>query len=247
MTTTDGDHETSGAFPLTRWELVADVNRVESSVRERATAELCRIYWYPLYAFVRRKGYSAPDAEDVTQELFARLIGKAALGAANKDRGKLRTYLLTAINRLLTEQWRRQKAQKRGGDVTILSIEAEEAEKRYANEPRTEESPETIFDRRWAYALLGEVEKRLEQDYRKRGKEDLFRALKSRLGNESDDAIPYAEIAEQLGMKPSNIKVQMHRLRERFRQFVRQEVKETVSQESDADEELQHLFAALRG
>lgn len=237
----------SDSFPLTRWDLVAEVNLGDSSVRERATAELCRIYWYPVYAFVRRKGHSPHDAEDVTQELFARLIGQKSFGMACREKGKLRTYLLTAATRLLTERWRRERADKRGGRAVILSIEAELAEGRYASEPQTTESPESVFDRRWAYALLGEVEKQLAEEYLRKGKGALFEHLKPGLSGQGGTELSYAEIAGLLEMSVANVKVQMLRLRGRFRDLVRQEVAGTVASEVDVDVELQHLLAALRG
>ena len=241
--------DSSGLFPHTRWTLISDV-RQESDLelKERALSELCRIYWYPIYVFLRKKGCSPEDSEDLTQELFARMLRNEAFAAADQDRGRLRTYLLTSASRLIAEQWRRDTAKKRGGQTIVLSIEAELSEEHYQNEPATEISPETLFDKRWALALLKEVELRLQKDYEKRGKGELFHALSPFLAGKSpkDDSVSYAEIARTLGMSVPALKLKMHRMREKFRETVREEIAATLTNSEDLEEEMQHLYAALR-
>ncbi|MEM7384878.1 MAG: sigma-70 family RNA polymerase sigma factor [Verrucomicrobiota bacterium] len=218
----------------------------DSVLRAEALEQLCRIYWYPIYGYVRRQGRNHQDAEDATQELFSRMIERDSFANIDRERGRLRSYLLASISRLLKEDWRKNMTQKRGGNATVLSIEAESGEGRYANEPRIDESPETLYDRQWAYALLGEVEKRLKADFREKGKSALFEALKPGLAGQSDNFQSYATIAASLGLEEGNVKMSMLRLRDQFRRLVREEVGSTVTTVAEVEEELQHLFAALR-
>lgn len=182
---------TGGLFPHTRWTLIANVQQEEDSdVKQRALAELCRIYWYPIYIFLRKKGKTKEDAEDLTQGLFARMLQHESFSAASQELGRLRSYLLKAASAMMAEDWRRATAQKRGGTDVLLSIEVEMAEKRFQNEPSTSISPEKLFDKNWALVLLKEVEERLREDYERRGKADLFEALRPYIAGKNSDTGP---------------------------------------------------------
>jgi RNA polymerase sigma factor (sigma-70 family) len=240
---------TGGLFPHTRWTLIANVQQEEDSdVKQRALAELCRIYWYPIYIFLRKKGKTKEDAEDLTQGLFARMLQHESFSAASQELGRLRSYLLKAASAMMAEDWRRATAQKRGGTDVLLSIEVEMAEKRFQNEPSTSISPEKLFDKNWALVLLKEVEERLREDYERRGKADLFEALRPYIAGKNSDTGPgsYTAIAATLGTTVAAVKAQMQRVREKFREFTREEVAATLSDQADVDAEMQHLYAALR-
>ncbi len=250
---TTSDAESSGnLFPHTRWTLIAGAGQLDNTeLKYRALSELCRIYWYPIYVVLRKRGSSPEDAEDLTQELFTRLLKNESFAAARKEKGKLRTYLLTSATRLVTEKWRRDSADKRGSGVALLSIDAAGAEDRFRTLTSSEITPERMFDKRWALALLKEVELRLEKDYEEQGKGALFDALKPFLagkpiGNDSDGG--YGAIAEALGTTVSALKMQMRRMRNKFRQTMREEIAATLTDASEelVDEEMQHLYAALR-
>lgn len=217
-----------------------------SDTRNGADAlnRLCKVYWYPLYVYVRRRGYSATDAQDLTQEFFARLLERRALAAADPARGRFRSFLLTAMNNFLIHEWEKARALKRGGGAEIHSLDLALAESRYDLEPADAATPDRIFDKQWALALLNQVLDRLEAESAAEGKADSFAVLKQTLagGRESQ---PYAELAAKLGLSEGAVKVAVHRLRLRYRSLVRAEIANTVARPEDVEEEMRHLFAAL--
>ena len=212
----------------------------------RALESLCQAYWYPLYAFVRRRGKRPEEAQDLTQEFFARVLEKDYLNTADRERGRFRTFLLTVFKRFLANEHQREQAQKRGGGQLLVSIDSADGERRLGLEPSYNWTPEQEFERRWAVTLLEQVLGRLQGDYAAKGKGDVFDHLKPYLTGE-DDLDSYGKIASDLGMTVGAVKVSVHRLRQRYRDLIRQEVASTVDNESDTDDELDQLLAAIRG
>jgi RNA polymerase sigma factor (sigma-70 family) len=233
-------------FVTTQWSVVLDAAGSDSTKAQTALEKLCRTYWYPLYAYVRRRGQSPQDAQDLTQAFFARLLDRNWVGDADRERGKFRTFLLTAMSRFLSDEWDKARAQKRGGDVVFIPVQLDAAETRYGHEPIDHSTPEQCYERRWALTLLDTVLQRLCDDYGSQGRSELFSYLKSSL-NGSRESQPYAELAAQLGMEEGAVKVAVHRLRKRYRQLLRAEIVQTLSATEDVDEELRHLFAVLSG
>jgi len=232
------------AFAPTRWTLVAAAGRRSSPGSQQALATLCETYWYPLYAYVRRRGHSPEDAQDLTQEFFARLLEKNSLRAADRDRGKFRSFLLAALNHFLAKEWRRAHAQKRGGGQLPIALDFDSGEIRYQCEPAHNLTPEKIYERRWAMTVLDRAIARLRAEYAKSGKSAQFERLKDFLSGGSDTA-PYASLAAALGLTEGAVKVAVHRLRRRCRELVRAEIAETVASPGAVEEELRHLFEAL--
>jgi RNA polymerase sigma-70 factor (ECF subfamily) len=237
----------------TRWTLVFDAARTGTPQSRRALEALCGQYWYPLYAFVRQQGYGADDAGDLTQEFFLRLLARNDFAAADPSRGRFRSYLLGALRHFLSDQRDRRAALKRGGDrptspVGPAGLEGcadwPGAERRYAAEPAHDLTPQALFDRRWAMALLGEVLRLLKAEMQGQGRGDLFQALKESIGG-GDDGRPYRELAASMGMSEGAVKVAVHRLRRRYRELLRQQIARTVADPEEVDDEIRDLFAAL--
>ena len=208
----------------------------------QALEELCRAYWYPLYAFVRRQGHQSHDAQDLTQEFFTRLIAKHWLEGLEPGRGKFRAWLLAAMKHFLCNEWDRAHAAKRGGGQMLLSIDEATAESRYLREPAAVDNPELLYDRRWALTLLERVMARLREEFSGAGKSELFDVIKGTL---TGDAPSHAEIASRLDTTEGAVKVAVHRLRERYRAAIREEIAETVAGAAEIEEELRHLLAVL--
>jgi RNA polymerase sigma-70 factor (ECF subfamily) len=233
-------------FTTTHWSLV-QAARADEAGRTRARLaleELCRAYWYPLYAFVRFSGHSADDAQDLTQSFFARIIEKGGFAAADPERGRFRSYLLGAMKHFLANEWHRARAQKRGGGAGFLELDALDPEARYALEPAGESDPDAGFDREWAREAIARAMKRLRTEMDARGKGELFAALR---GSLTGDEPPRKETAARLEMTEGALKTAVHRLRQRFGDLLRGEIAETVVDPSDVDAEMRHLLAALRG
>lgn len=220
-------------FAATRWTVVLTAGKGQS----RALEELCRTYWYPLYAYVRRRGYEPHDAEDLTQEFFARLLAKNYLADVRREKGKFRSFLLAALKHFLANEWDKARAQKRGGGQTFVSLDAET---RYLREPTDELSAEKLLDRQWALALLDHVLARLEAETDAKK----FAAFKPFL-TAGKGAISYVEVAGQLGATEGAVKVGVHRLRQRYRRLLREEIAHTVARPAEIEEEMRCLFAAL--
>ncbi len=208
-----------------------------------ALAVLCDTYWYPLYAEARRRGLGPDDARDRVQGFFARLLEKDGLAVADQTRGRFRSFLLAAFGNFLANEWDRQRARKRGGGRLIVPLDQAAGETLLAHEPEDRETPERIFDRRWALDLIDRALDRLREEYLRAGKPELFDLLKPGLAG--DRGTSYAEVARTLGMSEGAVKTAVHRLRARCADLIRAEVAETVSGPAEIDDELAHLFAAL--
>ena len=231
-------------FATTRWSLVVAAAPLPSADSQGALAALCEAYWYPLYAFVRRRGHPAHEAQDLTQAFFAELLEKKRLQLADQDRGKFRSFLLGSLSHFLANRWREAQAQKRGGTIRVLSLDFESAEARYGLEPVDMMTPERVFERRWAMTVLDSALRRLRGEYEQSGKLPLFEQLKTHVGGEVG-ASRYREIADQLEMSEGAVKVAAHRLRRRCRQLLRDEIAQTVTDKDNVDDELRYLFAAI--
>ena len=218
----------------------------KSEQSKEAMEKLCRVYWYPLYAYVRRKGYGSEEAQDLTQEFFARLLARNYLSVADRKKGKFRSFLLGSLEKFLAREWTKAHAQKRGGGRTLLSLDETDAENRYLLEPVDTLTADKIFARRWATTLLDQAMSRLRDECVAHKKEALFREAEGLLSGEKGEA-PYADIATTLNMSEGAVKVAVHRLRQRYGELVRAEIAQTVTNQHEADEELSYLFAVLRG
>jgi RNA polymerase sigma-70 factor (ECF subfamily) len=230
-------------FHTTRWSLVARAGSGSQQARD-ALETLCEGYWYPLYAFARRRGLDHHAAQDAVQAFFARLIEKQDLAAADRARGRFRSFLLAALSHFLANEWDRQRAQKRGGARQRLSIDEAQAELRYASEFAIEGSPETLFERQWARALLARALAAQEAEWTRAGRAALFARLKPYLTADGSDTT-HAEIAQELSLTENAVRIALHRLRKRYGELVRLEVAETVADPADVERELRDLFEAL--
>ncbi len=231
-------------FATTRWSLVLAAGESGSAGSERALAELCGQYWHPLYAYARRRGYAEEDARDLTQAFFAKLLEKRDLRTADPERGRFRTFLLTSMKNFMAGEWRRENTLKRGGAVQVLSLDFDSAEESYQLEPFHELSPEAIYERRWALALLECAVTDLQSQYAEAGNSELFDALKGTLGAE-DEVPPYAELSRRLDQSPGALRTAASRLRSRWRKRIRELVAETVRDESQIQDELRNLIASV--
>ena len=233
-------------FATTHWSLVVAANPGEASQSRarQALESLCRVYWYPLYAFVRSRGYSSDDAQDLTQSFFARLIETGGFVTADPERGRFRSYLLGAMKHFLANEWHRAQAKKRGGGVAFLELDALDPEARYAQQPAQSTDPDAGFDREWAQESIARALVKLRTAFEDDGKGEQFEALK---GSLTGDEPPRRDTAARLGMTGGAVKVAVHRLRQRYRELLRAEIAETVSDRSDVDDEMRYLMAALRG
>ena len=235
----------AAGFAATRWTLVLAAARGNVTPRAaEAMAELCRLYWYPLYAYVRRRGYDTHEAEDLTQEFFLRLLAKNYLIGVDRQKGKFRAFLLTAVRHFLANEWDRTQTQKRGGGRTLLSIDTADAENRYRLEPSHDLTPEKLFERRWALTVLDHVLARLQAELTAEGKQPLFDRLRTFLTGGRDQG-GYAAAAAQLEMTEAAVKTVVHRLRRRYRQLLRDEIAQTVATPEEIDDEIQYLLACL--
>ena len=213
----------------------------DQSGAAEALEKLCRAYWYPLYVYVRRQN-SPEDAQDLTQEFFARLLEKNYLAKADRDRGRFRTFLLGSLKNFMVNEWKRAGRLKRGGGLEFLSIDTDVAEHRYAAEPASESNPDAAYEQRWAVTLIEQVLTTLRQEYGAIAKAGLFEELKGFIWGDKSTA-SYAEIAGALNLTEGTVKVAVHRLRQRFRELLRAEVAHTVAQPDDIDGELRHLIS----
>jgi DNA-directed RNA polymerase specialized sigma24 family protein len=211
-----------------------------------ALEKLCRAYWYPLYAYVRRRGYEVHEAQDLTQEFFARLLAKDYLRAVDRTKGKFRSFLLAALEHFLANEWRNARAQKRGGRLSFISLNDTSAEQQYLQVSASNLSPEKLFEQQWATTLVEQVLVRLREEFVGAGKEALFEELKVFLTGEKR-AVSYAELALKLGTTDGALKMAVSRMRQRYGELLRAEIASTVSSPEAVDEELRALFAALSG
>ena len=231
-------------FATTHWSVVLAAGDKADSQCAAALQTLCQTYWYPLYAYVRHRGTIAQDAEDLTQAFFVFLLEKDRLGSLVQDKGKFRSFLLTALKHFRTDQWKRDTAAKRGGGRKVFSLDMIDAEDRFLHEPVDTTTPEKLFEMNWAVTLLNTVFAQLKQEQQTQGRGEQFESLKFCLtGHRS--AIPYAQLAEQLAVSESSLKVMVHRLRKRYRHLLQQEIAHTVADPEAVDEELRYLFQVL--
>ena len=244
MGTNASSGDAPGLFPQTRWSLVLAASRCHSPESAAALETICRAYWHPLYAYVRHCGHPPHDAQDVTQEFFAQLLQKRWLEMADREKGRLRTFLIVALKNFMSKQWRRESAQKRGGGQAHVPMDTAFAESRYAVDASAKRDPDEVFDRQWALTLLELTLQRLQAEFAAAGKINDFESLKGCLMAEHG-AIDYSAIARQLGVNAGVARVAVHRLRRRFREFYREEIAKTLAKGTDLDGELRHLAAAL--
>jgi RNA polymerase sigma factor (sigma-70 family) len=236
----------AGQFNTTHWSLVLLAGQTQVPQAAAALDKLCGTYWFPLYAYVRRAGHSPEDAQDLTQEFFARLLEKKYLQLADRERGRFRSFLLKSLQHFLVNDWVRGQAQKRGSGQKVFSLDEAAAEQSYQQQSADQLSPESLFDKRWAITLLERAMNRLGTDYAAAGKREFFEQLKGLLLTEGS-AESYRQLAEPLGTSEGAVKVAVHRLRQRFREAVRAEIAQTVATPAEVDEELRCLMAALGG
>ena len=233
-------------FVTTHWSLVLAAGAgVSSSEANDALAKLCETYWYPLYAFLRSRGQTPEDAQDLTQAFFTRLLERRAFAHADPARGRFRSFLLASLKNFVANERDRTQTQKRGGGVVVVPLEIDAAEGRFQLEPRTDETPERIFDREWALILLDNAIQVLQTEMASAGRSGHFAELKSFLAGENANA-NYATAANALGMSPGAVRVAVHRLRRRLGELVRREIAQTVSSSVEIDDELRHLWSSVR-
>ena len=241
---TSSTHRSSpGNFSATRWSVVLAA-ATDARGAHDALAVLCRAYWYPLYAFLRRRGISAHDAEDLTQSFFAQLLARGGLARVDRAKGRFRTFLLASLKHFLADERDRANALKRGGGEPLLALDAIAAEQRYALEPRDDLTPDRLYDRRWALAVVDRALQHLRAEYAAAGKEALFSELQATL-TAGSGAKSYREIAVTLAMEEGAVKVAAHRLRQRYGSALRAEIAETVSSREEVAAELRQLLDAL--
>jgi RNA polymerase sigma-70 factor (ECF subfamily) len=229
-------------FVTTRWTVVLAAGRTNDTDGSRAAlGELCQAYWFPLYAYVRRRGYGSHDAEDRVQGFFARLIRLNSVSELSREKGRFRAFLLAGLKHYLADEWDRESAAKRDVRRTV-SWDALEAEQRYASEPADRLTPERLYERQWALALLEGVIRRLRGEYEAAGKGGLFAALQAAV---TGGAVDYGDLAERLGQSEGALRVAVHRLRQRYRQILREEIAHTVAREEDVETELADLRRVL--
>ncbi len=250
MATSESTHRSEipqgPVFVTTHWSVVLSAAGSDTARAGAALERLCRLYWYPIYHFIRRQGYSVHDAQDFTQEFFARLLEKDWIAHADQSRGRFRSFLLLIVKRFLAVEWHKANAQKRGAGHRCVPLPLDTAETRYASEPADTGTPDQAFEKQWALTLLANVLGQLRADYEQDGKGDLFEALKPCLTGRSE-AQPYAALADQLEMTEGAVKVAVHRLRERYRERLRAEIVHTVASPAEVDSEMRHLFRVLAG
>lgn len=230
-----------GMFPVTRWSLVLRSRQQSEPKAAEALAELCKAYWKPVYAFLRRQGNATHDAEDLTQGFFAMLLERESFASVEESKGRLRSFLLVALKRFAANEHERASALKRGGGITHVALDADEAEQACAIDPATDVTPELLFERQWALALLDSVLKKLRLEYEHGGRGRVFEALKDRLSADGD-ATTLAQTAATLGMNEGAVKVAVFRMRQRYRRLLHEEITLTVDSPEEVNNEIAHLF-----
>ena len=247
----NGPDESAGpqggaGFTTTRWSVVLAAARQESRQATAALETLCRSYWYPLYAYVRRRGCGPEDAQDLTQDFFVQLLRKNYPARADRAKGRFRTFLLHTLNQFLADQRERAAALKRGGGQVFLALDQESPEEQYRLEVPDTLTPEKLFERRWAQTILDRALARLRDEFVAADKGETYEVLQA-FGPGEQSSISYADAAVRLGLSESAVKSLIHRLRRRHRELVREEIAHTVPTVAEIDEELRHLVAVLRG
>jgi RNA polymerase sigma-70 factor (ECF subfamily) len=233
-------------FATTHWSVVLSAADTSGPLAQAALEELCRTYWYPLYTYVRRQGQSPEDAQDLTQEFFARFLERRYFQRAERERGRFRTFLLTSLKHFLVNEWERARAHKRGGGRERLPLDIAGAESLYARELSHDCTAERIYERNWALALLRRVRDSLQRGYAAEGKERRFESLEQFLPGQKGE-LTYAEAARSLGVPEGTVKSDVNRLKKRYRDLLLSEIAHTVSSPGEIDGELRHLIAVLGG
>ena len=229
-------------FATTRWSVVLAAGLGSSAASQEAISHLCRTYWYPLYAFIRRSGNSPHDAEDLTQSFFAHLLHNKVLSAVEPGKGRFRSFLLASLRNFLANEWDRKNAVKRGGRHTIISLDDDRSEERYLQEPSHDATPEKLFEQAWALTTLGTVMQRLRKEYADAGKAELFDALQSQLIG-AEEADSYAKLSAQLSMNEGAVRMTVLRMRRNLGHLLREEIAHTVGNAVEVEDELRHLIA----
>jgi RNA polymerase sigma-70 factor (ECF subfamily) len=232
-------------FSTTHWSVVLEAGQQDTPEAAEALERLCQTYWYPLYVFIRRKGHSPHDAQDLTQEFFARFLEKNYVSLADQSRGKFRTFLLRSLEHFLINEWTKAQTAKRGGPHKALSWDEQEAERRFSAEAVDGIPPDKAFEKRWAMSLLDEVMARLRAEFSAPDKRKLYEALKGAVMGDQT-AVSYQEIGASQGMAEGAVKVAAHRMRQRYRELLRAEVGRTVATSAEVDQELRYLAGVLR-
>jgi len=233
-------------FATTHWTVIASAKEADSPVARAALEAVCREYWYPLYAYVRRLGRTEHDAQDLVQGFFAACLERDFLRSVDRTKGRFRSFLLVALKRYLANEWEREQTQKRGGHYTFLSLDSLNPEERYAQESVHQLTADKLYDRRWATVLLDRVLDQLRDEYAQEGRANHFEALKEFLGA-GGRGTPYADLGQTLGISEGAVKVTVHRLRKRYRALLESAIADTVTSPDDIDDERRHLIAALGG
>jgi RNA polymerase sigma-70 factor (ECF subfamily) len=241
MTDIPDERSAGGVFNTTHWSVVVAAGEEGSEQAAAALSRLCQTYWFPVYAFIRKRGHSPEQAQDFTQEFFAVFLEKNYVTKAARDRGRFRTFLMSSVENFLHDQHDRAQAQKRGGGQKFLSLDYDDAEERYRIEPVEEGDPATIFEQQWAATLLETVLNRLRDEFGAQGRMDLFEDLQAHLWGDAE-SIPYSRLAQKSGLTESNIKVIAHRMRQRYLELLREEIAQTVAMPGEVDDEIQHLM-----
>src|SRR5215471_14874610 len=232
----------SSQFPTTRWTMVVAAGDPHRKETRSALASLCEKYWYPLYAYLRRRGYPVDRAQDLTQEFFMRVLEGRCLDRADPEKGRFRSFILSSLKFFVADEEDRQRARKRGGG-TVVPLEFSSGEERYQREPAHDETPERIFERRWALAVLDRVVEKLRSEFVHHGRPEHFERLKVFLFGQADTS--YAALAREMNTSEGALKVAIHRLRKRYRELFRQEIADTVADPAEVESELRFLAAAL--
>jgi RNA polymerase sigma-70 factor (ECF subfamily) len=233
-------------FTTTHWSLVLNARDPSSPLAAAALEKLCRVYWYPLYAYVRRVGEDEESAKDITQGFFARLLEKNYLAQVQRERGKFRSFLLASLKHFLSDERDKARAQKRGGGQPMISLDDTSCEDRYRLEPAEAMDAEKLFERRWALTLLEQARARVREEHIKTGKAELYDRLKA-FESGDQNAPSYAQVAAELGLTESAVKSAVFRLRQRYRELVREEVTNTVDSPAEVDAEIRHLIRVISG
>ncbi len=240
------ENRSNDEFKTTHWSLIVSSREKDSDIRRVSLGALCEAYWYPLFAYLRRKGHTAEQASDYVQEFFLELIDRDFLKAVSPEKGHFRWFLMSAIKRFVAKQIEKQTARKRGGDRQFFSLDVDDAEQRYQLEPVDGWSAEKLFDRRWALAVLRQALERLRTQHEEKGKLEFYLALQPTLSGAPMTLVQYTEIGERFGMLAGAVKVAALRLRRRYRDAIREVIAQTVAQSDDISDELEELLSALR-
>lgn len=238
-------HDRAVDFKTTHWSVVLAAGGTTSPGAAAALEQLCRKYWYPLYAYVRRQGHNPEDAQDLVQEFFFRFLRQRSVRRADRNRGRFRTFLLSSLKHFLINEWSKANREKRGGGRPLISLDADESETRFLAEPADHRSPDKAFDRQWAMVILDRVMAEVQAEFAVGDRGWVFDELKPLLMGEESE-ISYAELAPRLGMTHGQLKVNVHRLRRRYREVLRKEIAQTVDEPGVVEDEIRELVAALR-